>query len=168
MRKIDTIGATMIPSETTGWFWIFFGILLVSSLLNYLSTYSRTRTRTSRRRMAYLIFSSIGVLIGTFPLLIFGTGFVSQHPLFFWIVSNFANFVILIMVLLLGYSVTTFCVTWSYRVVRLRLFEWMLRGPATASVTLGILTLIILLPWMLGVFITSVNEFFDSIPKLIS
>jgi hypothetical protein len=142
MRKIETIGSTMIPAETAGWFWIFFGILLVSSFLNYLNTYSRTRTRTSRRRMTYLIFSSIGVLLGTFPLLIFGSGFVSQHPLFFWIISNLANFVILIMVLLLGYSVTTFCVSWSYRVVRLRLFEWMLRGPATASATLGILTLI--------------------------
>ncbi len=31
----------------------------------------------------------------------------------------------------------------------------------------GVLTLIILLPWMLNVFISSVNELFDTIPKLL-
>lgn len=141
IRRIEEIGATMIPSEQTGWFWIFFGVLLVSSLVNYWNTFSRTRTRTSRRRMAYLIFSSMGILLGTFPLLIFGSGFVSQHPILFWLTSSLANLIILFMVLLLGYSVTTFCVSWSSRVVRIKLFEWLLRGPATASLTLGILTL---------------------------
>ena len=32
----------------------------------------------------------------------------------------------------------------------------------------GVLTLIILMPWMMGVFISSVNELFDSIPRLLS
>ena len=32
----------------------------------------------------------------------------------------------------------------------------------------GVLTIIILMPWMLGVFISQVNEFFDAIPRLIS
>lgn len=142
IREIDEIGVTMIPSENTGWFWIFFGVLLILSLVNYWNTFSRTRMPTSRRRMAYLIVSSMGILLGTFPLLIFGSGFVSQHPILFWLTSCLANLVILFMVLLLGYSVTTFCVSWSYRVVRLKLFEWMMRGPATASLTLGILTLV--------------------------
>lgn len=32
----------------------------------------------------------------------------------------------------------------------------------------GVVTIIILMPWMLSVFTTSVNELFDSIPSLIS
>lgn len=31
----------------------------------------------------------------------------------------------------------------------------------------GVLTLIILLPWMLGIFVTNVHELFDTIPKLL-
>lgn len=31
----------------------------------------------------------------------------------------------------------------------------------------GVLTLIILLPWMLNVFITNIHELFDTIPKLL-
>lgn len=30
----------------------------------------------------------------------------------------------------------------------------------------GIVTIIILLPWMIGVFISNVNELFDTIPKI--
>lgn len=32
----------------------------------------------------------------------------------------------------------------------------------------GVLALIILMPWMMGLFITSVNELFDTIPSLIA
>ena len=142
IKTIDEIGATLIPSQRIGWFWIFFGILLVLSLVNFWNTFWRTRTRTSRRRMAYLITSSVAILLGTFPLLIFGFGSVAEHPFLFWLTSALANLVILFFVFLLGYSVTTFCVSWSSRVIRLRLFEWMLRGPLTACITLGFSVLV--------------------------
>ena len=36
------------------------------------------------------------------------------------------------------------------------------------KVLAAILTLIILMPWMIGLFITDVNELFDTIPSLIA
>jgi len=36
------------------------------------------------------------------------------------------------------------------------------------KIVAGIVTLIIMLPWMLGIFISDVHELFDSIPRLIS
>lgn len=35
------------------------------------------------------------------------------------------------------------------------------------KIVAGVITLIVLLPWMTGVFISSVNELFDAIPSLI-
>ena len=142
IRELGELGVSMIPSDISGAIWIWFFLLFIAIQINYNMTFKRTRTRTSRRRMLYLIVSSLGILIGTFPVMIFGSGIVSGHPLGFWLINVVANLLILTMVYLLGYSVITFCVSWSYRVIRLKLLEWVLRGPVTASLTLGIVTLV--------------------------
>ncbi|HOP00813.1 MAG TPA: histidine kinase N-terminal 7TM domain-containing protein [Flexilinea sp.] len=141
-RRVGNLGISMIPTEKLNYFWIWLFVLLGAMLINFYHAFKRTRTPTSRRRMLYLIVSALGVLVGTFPLMIYGSGFLLRHELGFWLVNLIANILILLMVLLLGYSVITFCVSWSYRVVRLRLMEWILRGPVTAGLTLGLVTII--------------------------
>lgn len=142
IRVIEDIGFVMVPASATGAFWIWFGGLIGLAMLNFYHAYSRTRTPTSRRRMSYLIVGTIGILIGTFPLLVFSGGIFTNSVTWFWFLSFLINLMMLMMVFLLGYSVTSLCVSWSSRVIRLRLIEWMLRGPMAAILTLGALTLI--------------------------
>ena len=61
------------------------------------------------------------------------------------------------MVVLLGYASATFSVSWSDRFTRLRLIEWMLRGPVTASATLWVVTMINRSSDHLGLDIAGVN-----------
>ena len=143
IRVITDIGTTMIHSDLTFLFWIFFTVDLLYTFRFLGMAYSRTRTQASRRRMIYLIAGVLGIVIGTFPLLLFGSGLlISQYPMIFWSLSVICNAVVTLMVLLLGYSTATFSVSWSDRFTRLQMIEWMLRGPVTASLTLWVVTMI--------------------------
>jgi len=42
----------------------------------------------------------------------------------------------------MAYSVAYFGVPWPDRLVKSRLFKWLLRGPVTASLTLAVVTII--------------------------
>lgn len=158
IRQIPNIGTTMVHTELTVFFWIYFAINFFSTLFILFFALSRTRTQASRRRMIYLIFGVIGIEIGTFPLLLFGSGLlISQYPIIFWSLSVIGNAVVVVMVILLGYSSATFSVSWSDRLTRLRLIEWMLRGPVTASLTLWLVTMINRSSDRLGLDIAGVN-----------
>ena len=143
IRTIPGIGTTMVQTELTVLFWVYF-VINISGIFILLSlALSRTRTQASRRRMIYLIIGIMGIIIGTFPLLLFGSGaLISQHPTIFWLLSCFGNALVVVMVVMLGYASATFSVSWSDRLTRLRLIEWMLRGPVTASMTLWLVTMI--------------------------
>ncbi|MBQ6508338.1 MAG: hypothetical protein IJI07_02590 [Flexilinea sp.] len=143
IRVITNIGTTMEHSGLTFWFWIYFVLNLAGILYTLKNAYSRTRTQASRRRMIYLIAGLLGIIVGTFPLLLFGSGLlISQYPIIFWTLSVLGNAVVTVMVILLGYAAANFSVPWSDRFTRLRLIEWMLRGPVTASMTLWLVTMI--------------------------
>ncbi len=160
MRTISNIGTTMIHSSETVYFWIFCAacLALTFELLNI--AFLRTKTHTGRRRMLYLILGVTGVLAGSFPLLLFGSGLlISQHPVVFWTLSVIGNLLVTAMVLLLAYSVTNFSVPWSDRLSRLRMLEWILRGPVTASLTLWIVTMINRTSTTLGLRVAGLNTF---------
>ena len=160
IRVISNIGTTMIHTGLTFLFWIFFAVNLFSTFWILGLAYSRTRTQASRRRMIYLILGVLGIEIGSFPLLLFGSGLlISQYPLVFWTLSVIGNAVVTLMVLLLGYSAATFSVSWSDRFTRLRMIEWMLRGPVTASLTLWVVTMINRSGDVLGLNIAGLNTF---------
>ena len=158
IRVISGIGTTMVQTEYTELFWVYFvvnigGIFLLLSL-----ALSRTRTQASRRRMIYLIIGIMGIIIGTFPLLLFGSGsLISRHPTLFWFISCVGNALVVVMVVMLGYAAATFSVPWSDRLTRLRMIEWMLRGPVTASFTLWLVTMINRSSDFLGLDIAGVN-----------
>lgn len=158
IRIISNIGTTMIHSDLTVLFWIYFVVNLCATFIVFSIALSRTRTQSSRRRMIYLITGVMGIVVGTFPLLLFGSGLlISQYPIIFWTLSVLGNAVVVVMVILLGYASATFSVSWSDRLTRLRLIEWMLRGPVTASLTLWLVTMINRSASHLGLDISSVN-----------
>ncbi|MDK2981577.1 MAG: hypothetical protein PWQ55_1924 [Chloroflexota bacterium] len=123
-------------------FSLYFFLTMALSGYNSVRAFKRTVTSTSRRRMAYLIFSAIGPALGSFPYLLYGSGFAEQTPLVFWTLSIVSNAVVFITLITMTYAVSFFGFPWTDRVIKSRLFRWVMRGPVTASVTLGVTTLI--------------------------
>jgi hypothetical protein len=105
-----------------------------------MQAWNRTTTPTSRRRMTYLLIGASAPALGSFPYLLFASNFAAQNPILFWLLSVITNFLVGGLVVVMAYSVAFFGVPWPDRVVKSRLFKWLMRGPVTASVTLGLVT----------------------------
>lgn len=125
----------------TDLFTIYYASIMVISWINFYRAYQRSVTGTSRRRMSYLIAGALAPALGSFPYLLFGSGIAVRHQLFFWIAADLSNVLISVLLVLMAYSVAFFGVSWPDRVVKRRLFKWIMRGPVTASTTLMIATL---------------------------
>lgn len=131
--------------ERTGFTWlfaIFYLAVVIWSWFNFRRTYHRTITPTSRRRMRYLITGALAPVLGTYPFLLFGSSMATNHPLIFWLVAVLNNFVVLVLLVVMAYAVAFFGVSWPDRVVKRRLFKWLMRGPVTASFVLAMTTLV--------------------------
>lgn len=131
--------------ETTWLTWVFaayYIIAMVVSGINLVRAYQRTVARASRRRMSYLIAGAIAPALGSYPYLLFGAGFAAQHPLIFWLIVTLSNLLVSALLILMAYAVAFFGVPWPDRVVKRRLFKWLMRGPVTASTVLAITTLV--------------------------
>ena len=131
--------------ERTWLTWIFalyFAGATAWSWLNFRRAYQRTVTPTSRRRMRYLILGALAPVLGAFPFLLFGSSIATNHPLIFWLVAVLMNVFVLGLLVIMAYAVVFFGVSWPDRVVKRRLFKWLMRGPVTASTVLAITTLV--------------------------
>jgi N-terminal 7TM region of histidine kinase len=131
--------------ERTWLTWVFavyFAVTMVWSWLNFRRAYQRTVTPTSRRRMRYLVSGALAPVLGSYPFLLFGSGFATNHPLLFWIIAVLNNLFVSALLVIMAYSVAFFGVSWPDRVVKRRLFKWLMRGPVTASSVLAITTLV--------------------------
>lgn len=122
------------------WVWAILIFFVCVGIL--IKAFRRTKTKTSRRRMGYLFVSAMSVQMSTTLSLFAALRFNYADAAGYWLFSVLAYLLLLLLIFLLAYSVVTFCVTWSHRVVRLRLVEWVLRGPITASMTLVLVTLV--------------------------
>lgn len=116
---------------TMAWAWVNFG-----------RAYRRTLTRSGRRRMAYLLAGATAPALGSFPYLLYGSGLAARHPFLFWGGALVSNVLVGGLIIIMAYAVAFFGVSWPDRVVRSRLFKWILRGPVTASVALGVMTVV--------------------------
>jgi hypothetical protein len=123
-------------------FTLYYILILVLAWINFYRSVQRTLTRTSHRRMLYLTLSALGPVVGSFPFLLYGSDFASQHTLFFWLISSIVTAGLGMCIFLMAYAVSFFGVPWPDRVVKSRLIKWTLRGPVTASLALGLLTLV--------------------------
>jgi len=139
--------------ERTWLTWVFSGFFFVSIVwtwINFFRAYQRTQTSTSRRRMGYLLIGSLAPALGTYPFLLFGSTLASQHTVLFWTTAFLINVFVTGMLVLMAYAVAFFGVSWPDRVVKRRLFKWLMRGPVTASSVLAITTLVRRLGGMFG------------------
>ncbi|MEJ5201287.1 MAG: histidine kinase N-terminal 7TM domain-containing protein [Anaerolineales bacterium] len=130
------------PTLITDIFTFYYLLSMFLSWYNFVRAYRRTITPTSRRRMFYLLVGSLAPSLGSFPFLLFSSNFAARSPLLFWVIAVFSNLLVGGLVIVMSYAVAFFGVSWPDRVVKSRLFEWIMRGPVTAIFTLGITTIV--------------------------
>ena len=141
---VDDIGpAPHLQRTSLTWFFAFYYLSAITvSGINFWRAYQRTVTRTSRRRMRYLLIGALAPILGSYPFLLFGSSLAGNHPLIFWTAATLSNLLVSVLLVLMAYAVAFFGVSWPDRVVKRRLFKWLMRGPITASVILALVTVI--------------------------
>ena len=130
------------PTTLTYLFTIYYVVILILAWFNFYRSLQRTLTPTSHRRMLYLTLSAVGPVVGAFPFLLYSSNFAAEHSLFFWFITSTVTAGLGMCIFLMAYAVSFFGVPWPDRVVKSRLIKWTLRGPVTASLALGLLTLV--------------------------
>ncbi len=123
-------------------FTLYYSVIMLLSWFNFTRAYFRTVTPASRRRMGYLVIGALAPAFGSFPFLLYGSGFVESNPGIFWIIAMLSNIFVVLLLILMAYAVSFFGVSWSDRVVKSRLLKWLMRGPFTASLTLALTTFV--------------------------
>jgi hypothetical protein len=123
-------------------FALFYMVITAWAWVNFVRAYRRTVTRTSHRRMRYLLVGALAPALGSYPYLLFGSGLAAEHPLIFWLAAVSSNLLVSVLLTVMAYAVAFFGVAWPDRVVKRRLFKWLMRGPVTASTVLAVTTVV--------------------------
>jgi hypothetical protein len=123
-------------------FTVYYALVMGLSWVNFWRAYQRTVTSTSRRRMGYLIAGALAPALGSYPYLLFGSGFAARFQLIFWLALTVSNLLVSALLILMAYAVAFFGVPWPDRVVKRRLAKWLMRGPVTASTVLAVTTVL--------------------------
>lgn len=125
--------------------WVFsayYGVIISWAWVNFWRAHQRTVTRTSQRRMRYLLAGALAPVLGSYPFLLFGSSIAANHPIIFWLTATLSNILVAFLLVVMAYAAAFFGVAWPDRVVKRRLFKWLMRGPLTAIIILGVTTLI--------------------------
>jgi hypothetical protein len=131
--------------ERTMWtevFTVFYIFAMIWAGINFSRAYSRMLTRSGRRRMLYLMAGATAPALGSYPYLLYGSTIAADHPFLFWGVAIVINILVAVLVVVMAYAVAFFGVSWPDRVIKSRLFKWIMRGPVTASTALALMTLV--------------------------
>jgi hypothetical protein len=123
-------------------FTLFYVSSMVWAGINFARAYRRMLTRSGRRRMLYLMAGATAPALGSYPYLIFGSSLAAGAPLLFWSLALVINILVAVLVVVMAYAVAFFGVSWPDRLVKSRLFKWIMRGPVTASAALGLMTVV--------------------------
>lgn len=126
----------------TWMFSIFYVGGLIWAWTNLWRAYQRTVTSTSLRRMRYLLAGALAPPLGSFPYLIYAADVATSSTVIFWIIVILSNIVVFGLLVSMAYAVAFFGVPWPDRVVKRRLAKWLMRGPVTAFIVLGLTTII--------------------------
>ncbi|HAF62179.1 MAG TPA: hypothetical protein DCK95_07630 [Anaerolineaceae bacterium] len=121
---------------------VFFFFTIALSVYNFFRAIRRTNSPTSKRRMIYLVVGALGLLLGLFPYLTFESSLQVFSSLTFWFLSTVLYLANWLLISIMTYAISFFGFSVPDREIKKRLFHWIFRGPLTASITLGLTTLI--------------------------
>jgi hypothetical protein len=131
--------------QRTAWveaFTVYYIAAMLWAGVNFARAYRRMLTRSGRRRMLYLMAGATAPALGSYPFLLYGSAIAGAYPLLFWAAVTGINLLVGALVVVMAYAVAFFGVSWPDRVVKSRLFKWIMRGPVTASLGLGLMTVV--------------------------
>jgi len=138
----DAIPAPHLQRTTLTWIFAgYYVLVMVLAWVNFLRAYRRAVTSATRRRINYLMIGALAPVLGSYPYLLFGPGIAASLPLFFWVAVTVSNLLTAVFLVLMAYAVAFFGVPWPDRVVKRRMFKWLLRGPVTAIIVLAVTTI---------------------------
>lgn len=123
-------------------FTVYYIGIMIWAGYNFVRAFARMLTRSGQRRMLYLMAGATAPALGSYPYLLFGSNLAAKYPLFFWSIALLINMLVAVLVIIMAYAVAFFGVSWPDRVVKSRLFKWLLRGPVTASLALAVVTIV--------------------------
>lgn len=126
-------------------FSAYYVVMIILAEIIIWRALQRTVLSASRRRMTYLFGGSLALAFGAFPFLILGSEIVAGFPGWFLFLAALANILVFWSIVAMAYATAFFGVPWPDRVVKSRLFRWLLRGPVTVFIVLA------LLPWVNGI-----------------
>ena len=138
-------GKPVAHLEHTTWtevFNLFYIISMIWAAVNFSRAFRLMLTRSGRRRMLYLMAGATAPALGSYPFLLYGSSLAERYPFVFWSAVTLINLAVGVLVIVMAYSVAFFGVSWPDRVVKSRLMKWLMRGPVTASITLGLMTIV--------------------------
>lgn len=119
-------------------FGAYFIVACIVTFVNVNRARERCLSASSKRRMAYLLFAILTPAIGIFPYSVLlpssdGLSLIVQ------VLIILANIFVIIMLIFLSYPLSFFGSNVPDRVVKVELLRFLLRGPGTALVALGVM-----------------------------
>jgi hypothetical protein len=123
-------------------FTVYYVAAMVWAGINFVRAFSLMLTRSGRRRMLYLMAGATAPALGSYPYLLYGSAVAARFPFLFWSVATLINILVGGLVIVMAYAVAFFGVSWPDRVIKSRLFKWIMRGPVTASLALALMTIV--------------------------
>ncbi|HSN93595.1 MAG TPA: hypothetical protein VLR89_00875, partial [Anaerolineaceae bacterium] len=130
----------LVRNDVTFGFGIYYLVVMAMASYNLVRAYLRGKTATTKRRLLYLLAGAAAPALSAIIFMFHGNAFFAQHPDVFWIVSSVGAGLTVLFIILMAYVVSFYGVTWTDRIIRNRLFRWLLRGPFVAAITLGATT----------------------------
>ncbi len=118
----------------------YFVVVNAVAVINTWRARQRCLTRSTKRRMTYLLVSLLMPSIGIFPystLLPAG----QEFTLLALVMVNMGNIIVILMLLLLAYPLSFFGSRHPDRIVKAELLRFMLLGPATGMLALAVIQL---------------------------
>jgi hypothetical protein len=158
LQRTDRAGM-LEPGPLFPLFLLFFAGAMAITATNYVRAYRRCLTADSRRRMGYLAAGSLAPVLGGFPFLMLGGPALVSIPFLFWGGLAIVNIGVASLLVLMAYAIAYFGVSYPDRVVKARLFQWIMRGPVVASSVLAVTVVVNRTMQLLGLGYSGVVPF---------
>jgi len=123
-------------------FGIYYVLVMLMVSYNMIRVLYRSTTRTSQRRLFYLMSGAAAPAITSILFLYHGNVTLSTHADFYWLLSILASGITGFFLIVMSYVVSFFGLNWTDRAIKSRLLRWMLRGPFVAAIVLGMTTIV--------------------------
>ena len=135
-------GAYLERNLVTFFFGIFYILVMLMVSYNMLRVVLRSATRTSQRRLFYLMAGAAAPALTSILFLFHGNLTLANHYDFYWILSIIASVINGFFLIVMAYVVSFFGLNWTDRAIKSRLLRWMLRGPLVAAIVLAMTTIV--------------------------